>query len=230
MTAPARELLIVEDDAEIRLFLKTSLAAEGFNVFAAASAGEALAMAAHRQFALIVLDLGLPDRDGVEVVRGIRARAKTPILVLSAQTDERRKIDALDAGADDYITKPFGIGELHARIRVALRHADSGEMPAQIYELERLRIDLDRRRVQCDDRDIHLTPIEFALLARLARSAGRVITHRQLLSDVWGAEFVDHTHYLRIYMAQLRAKIERDPADPRFLLTETGVGYRLADE
>ncbi|MBC8007335.1 MAG: response regulator [Prolixibacteraceae bacterium] len=230
MIAPGSELLIVEDDAEIRLFLRTSLAAAGFAVFAAAGAGEALAMAAHRQFALIVLDLGLPDRDGVEVVRGIRARAQTPIIVLSAQTDERRKIEALDAGADDYITKPFGIGELHARIRVALRHADSGTMPAQIYQLERLRVDLDRRRVQRDDRDIHLTPIEFALLARLARSAGRVVTHRQLLSEVWGAEFVDHTHYLRIYMGQLRGKIESDPADPRFLLTETGVGYRLADE
>ena len=230
MRANGRELLIVEDDAEIRLFLKTSLAAEGFAVFSAAGGGEALAMVAHRQFALIVLDLGLPDLDGVEVVRGIRARSQTPILILSAQTDERRKIKALDAGADDYITKPFGIGELRARIRVALRHADSGGTPEKAYELERLRIDLERRRVQCDDRDIHLTPIEFALLARLARSAGRVVTHRQLLSDVWGAEYVDHTHYLRIYMGQFRAKIESDPADPRFLLTETGVGYRLADE
>ena len=230
MRANGRELLIVEDDAEIRLFLKTSLAAEGFAVFSAAGGGEALAMVVHRQFALIVLDLGLPDLDGVEVVRGVRARSQTPILILSAQTDERRKIKALDAGADDYITKPFGIGELRARIRVALRHADSGGTPEKAYELERLRIDLERRRVQCDDRDIHLTPIEFALLARLARSAGRVVTHRQLLSDVWGAEYVDHTHYLRIYMGQLRAKIESDPADPRFLLTETGVGYRLADE
>jgi two-component system KDP operon response regulator KdpE len=230
MSVTGRDLLIVEDDAEIRLFLKTSLAADGFTVFVAAGGGEALAMAAHRQFALIVLDLGLPDVDGVEVVRGIRARSQTPILILSAQTDERRKIQALDAGADDYITKPFGIGELRARIRVALRHADSEGMPEKIYELEGLRIDPERRRVQCGDRDIHLTPIEFALLARLARSAGRVVTHRQLLSDVWGAEYVDHTHYLRIYMGQLRAKIESDPADPRFLLTETGVGYRLADE
>ena len=230
MNAAGRELLIVEDDAEIRLFLKTSLAADGFVVFAAAGGNEALAMVAYRQFALIVLDLGLPDVDGVEVVRGIRAGSQAPVLILSAQTDERRKIDALDAGANDYITKPFGIAELRARIRVALRHSDAGGAPGKIYELEGLRIDPERRRVQCDDRDIHLTPIEFALLARLARSAGRVVTHRQLLSDVWGAEYVDHTHYLRIYMGQLRAKIESDPADPRFLLTETGVGYRLADD
>lgn len=224
MSATGRDLLVVEDDADIRLFLKASLAADGFAVFAAAAGAEARTMAAHREFDLFVIDLGLPDADGVDLVRALRARSQAPILILSAQTDERRKIDALDAGADDYITKPFGIGELRARLRVALRRGGA----AAHYELDGLVINLDLRRVRRDGHDIHLTPIEFALLARLARSAGRVVTHRQLLGDVWGAEFVEHTHYLRIYMGQLRAKIERDTTVPRFLLTETGIGYRLA--
>ncbi|HXF15855.1 MAG TPA: response regulator, partial [Burkholderiales bacterium] len=216
------------DDAEIRLFLKTSLVADGFAVFTAAGGREALQLSLHRSFALIVLDLGLPDMDGVEVVRDIRSKSAVPILILSARVDERRKIEALDAGANDYITKPFGIGELRARIRVALRLAGGVQAPA--YELDRLRIDFARHRVRYANRDVHLTPIEYQLLARLAHSAGNVVTHRQLLQDVWGPEYVEHTHYLRIYMGQLRAKIESDPADPRFLLTETGVGYRLADE
>jgi len=228
MNSPARQLLIVEDDAEIRLFLKTSLVADGFAVFTAAGGREALQLSLHRSFALIVLDLGLPDMDGVEVVRDIRSKSAVPILILSARVDERRKIEALDAGANDYITKPFGIGELRARIRVALRLAGGVQAPA--YELDRLRIDFARHRVRYANRDVHLTPIEYQLLARLAHSAGNVVTHRQLLQDVWGPEYVEHTHYLRIYMGQLRAKIESDPADPRFLLTETGVGYRLADE
>src|SRR3954447_8023160 len=228
MNSPARELLIVEDDAEIRLFLKTSLVADGFAVFTAAGGREALQLSLHRSFALIVLDLGLPDMEGVEVVRDIRSKSPVPILILSARTDERRKIEALDAGANDYITKPFGIGELRARIRVALRLAGETQTPS--YELDSLLIDFDRHRVRYANREVHFTPIEFKLLARLARSAGNVVTHRQLLADVWGPEYVEHTHYLRIYMGQLRAKIESDPADPRYLLTETGVGYRLADE
>jgi two-component system KDP operon response regulator KdpE len=229
MNSPVRELLIVEDDAEIRLFLKTSLVADSFAVFTATGGREALQLSMHRSFALIVLDLGLPDMDGVEVIKAIRGRKSTvPILILSARADERRKIEALDAGANDYITKPFGIGELRARIRVALRLG--GRVQARAYELDSLLIDFDRHRVRYADREVRLTPIEFQLLARLAHSAGNVVTHRQLLTDVWGPEYVEHTHYLRIYMGQLRAKIESDPADPRFLLTETGVGYRLADE
>jgi two-component system KDP operon response regulator KdpE len=228
MNLSARELLIVEDDAEIRLFLKTSLVADGFTVSSAAGGREALQLSMHRSFALIILDLGLPDMDGVEVVRDMRSRSPVPILILSARTDERRKIEALDAGANDYITKPFGIGELRARIRVALRLAGETQTPS--YELDGLRIDFERHRVRYANREVHFTPIEFKLLARLARSAGNVVTHRQLLADVWGPEYVEHTHYLRIYMGQLRAKIESDPADPRYLLTETGVGYRLADE
>src|SRR3954467_7755028 len=228
MNVPVRELLIVEDEAEIRLFLKTSLVADGFAVITATGGREALQLSMHRSFSLIVLDLGLPDMDGVEVVRQIRSKSVVPILILSARVDERRKIEALDAGANDHITKPFGIGELRARIRVALRLAGGAQAPA--YELDRLRIDFERHRVRYANHDIHLTPIEFKLLARLAHSAGNVVTHRQLLTDVWGPEYVEHTHYLRIYMGQLRAKIESDPADPRFLLTEMGVGYRLADE
>jgi two-component system KDP operon response regulator KdpE len=227
MSAAGRELLVVEDDAEIRLFLKTSLAAEGFAVFTAAGGREAEAMVRNRDFDLFIVDLGLPDIDGVDVVRTVRARSQSPVLILSAQTDEQRKIEALDAGADDYVTKPFGIGELRARLRAALRRA--GEPPA-VFELEGLRIDLDRRKVSRDGAEVHFTPIEFDLLARLMRSAGRVVTHRQLLADVWGADHVEHTHYLRIYMGQLRAKLERDPAVPRYLLTETGVGYRLASD
>jgi two-component system KDP operon response regulator KdpE len=227
MSALGRDILVVEDDAEIRLFLKTSLVADGFTVFTAASGSEAWTMAANRPYDLFVVDLGLPDADGIDIVRSLRARSKVPILILSAQTDERRKIEALDAGADDYVTKPFGIGELRARLRVAMRR--TGDTFAR-YEVDGLLIDIDHRKVQREEGDIHLTPIEFALLARLARSSGRVVTHRQILADVWGPEHVDDTHYLRIYMGQLRAKIERDPAVPRFLLTETGVGYRLADE
>ena len=227
MSATGRELLVVEDDAEIRLFLKTSLAADGFDVFTAAGGNEAREMSLHREFDLYIVDLGLPDLDGVDVVRFVRGRSQAPILILSAQTDERRKIEGLDAGADDYITKPFGIGELRARMRVALRR--SGDTGTN-YELDGLSVDVARRQVRRDGDEVHLTPIEFSLVARLARSAGRVVTHRQLLTDVWGAEYVEHTHYLRIYMGQLRAKIERDPAVPRFLLTETGVGYRLAGD
>jgi two-component system KDP operon response regulator KdpE len=227
MSAFGRDILVVEDDAEIRLFLKASLVADGFSVFTAASGREARTMAANRPYDLFVVDLGLPDADGVDIVRSLRTRSQVPIVILSAQTDERRKIEALDAGADDYVTKPFGIGELRARLRVAMRRA--GEAAAR-YEVDGLLVDIDHRKVKRDGSAIHLTPIEFALLARLARSAGRVVTHRQILADVWGPEHVDDTHYLRIYMGQLRAKIERDPSVPRLLLTETGVGYRLADE
>jgi two-component system KDP operon response regulator KdpE len=176
-----------------------------------------------------VLDLGLPDGDGIELVHEVRKRHSLPILVVSARHQESQKIQLLDAGADDYLTKPFSVGELLARIRVALRHRGSTISPAlTLHELDGLRIDLNLRLVQLDGVPLHLTPTEFKLLARLVRNAGRVVTHRQLLTDVWGPEFSEHTHYLRLYMGQLRAKIERDPAEPRHLLTEAGVGYRLA--
>jgi two-component system KDP operon response regulator KdpE len=177
----------------------------------------------------MLLDLGLPDGDGIELVHEVRKHYSLPILVVSARHQEAQKIQLLDAGADDYLTKPFSVDELLARIRVALRHRGTTlDAAIKVHELDDLRVDLTLHQVHCNGEALHLTPTEFKLLARLVRSAGRVVTHRQLLADVWGPEFTEHTHYLRLYMAQLRAKIESDPAEPRHLLTETGVGYRLA--
>lgn len=224
-------ILVVEDDKEIRSLLQASLTVEGFNVQTAVSLSEANAMLAQATPDLVLLDLGLPDGDGVDLVTKIRRNHSTPILVISARHLEQQKIALLDAGADDYITKPFGVAELLARIRVALRHRGTALAPAiTLHELDGLRVDLNQHQVALCGAPIHLTPTEFNLLGRLVRSAGRVVTHRQLLADVWGAEYTDHTHYLRLYMGQLRAKIEANPAEPRHLLTETGVGYRLATE
>lgn len=224
------QVLVVEDDREIRALLQSSLSVEGFTVQTAVSLSEARALLKHSPPDLIVLDLGLPDGDGVELVRELRKTNATPVIVVSARHQESQKIELLDAGADDYLGKPFSVGELLARIRVALRHRGTSLAAAiTTHDLEDLRIDLAARTVQRDGETLHLTPTEFNLLARLVRSAGRVVTHRQLLSDVWGPEYTEHTHYLRLYMAQLRAKIERNPTEPRHLLTETGVGYRLAD-
>jgi two-component system KDP operon response regulator KdpE len=222
-------VLVVEDDREIRAMMQSSLAVEGFEVQTAVSLSEASAMLHHALPDVIVLDLGLPDGDGVELVRAVRKNHSLPILIVSARHQEAQKILLLDAGADDYLAKPFSVGELLARIRVALRHRGTALSAAvTVHELDDFWVDLSLRQVQCRSATIHLTPTEFKLLARLVRSAGRVVTHRQLLSDVWGPEFTEHTHYLRLYMGQLRSKIERDPAEPRHLLTETGVGYRLA--
>ncbi len=223
-------VLVVEDDREIRSLMQSSLSVEGFEVQTAVSLSEARALLAHKPPDLVVLDLGLPDGDGVLLVRELRQQHATPVIVVSARHQEQQKIALLDAGADDYLTKPFSVAELLARMRVALRHRGTSLAAAvTLHELEDLRVDLDSHVVQREGQALHLTPTEFKLLARLVRSAGRVVTHRQLLSDVWGAEFTEHTHYLRLYMAQLRAKIERNPSEPRHLLTETGVGYRLAD-
>ena len=223
-------VLVVEDDREIRALMQSSLAVEGFEVQTAVSVSEARALLQHALPDVVVLDLGLPDGDGIELVRELRKRHSLPVLVVSARHQEAQKIALLDAGADDYLTKPFSVGELLARIRVALRHRGTALSPAStVHELDDLKVDLTLRQVLLKGRPLHLTPTEFKLLARLVRSVGRVVTHRQLLTEAWGAEFVEHTHYLRIYMGQLRAKIEADPADPRYLLTETGVGYRLAD-
>jgi two-component system KDP operon response regulator KdpE len=179
----------------------------------------------------VILDLGLPDLDGVEVVRRLREWSTVPVIVLSARTREQDKIAALDAGADDYLTKPFGAGELLARLRVALRHAASRGAPGEpAFRVGELAVDLVARRVQLAGVEVHLTPIEYRLLAMLVRHAGLVVTHRQLLRDVWGPAYVEHTHTLRVHMASLRRKIEREPAQPRYLLTELGVGYRLAAE
>ena len=222
-------VLVVEDDREIRALMQSSLSVEGFEVQTAVSLSEASALLRHSPPDVIVLDLGLPDGDGVQLVREVRTRHALPIIVVSARHQEAQKIQLLDAGADDYLTKPFSVGELLARIRVALRHRGTALAAAvTVHAQGDLRIDLAAHSVLRRGELLHLTPTEFKLLARLVRSAGRVVTHRQLLLDVWGPEFTEHTHYLRLYMAKLRAKIERDPAEPRHLLTETGVGYRLA--
>ena len=224
-------VLVVEDDREIRSLIQSSLAVEGFDVQTAVSISEAKALLQHSTPDVVVLDLGLPDGDGIELVQEVRRRHSLPILVVSARHQEAQKIALLDAGADDYLTKPFSVGELLARIRVALRHRGTALSPAvTVHELGDLKVDLSLRLVEVNGRALHLTPTEFKLLARLVRSAGRVVTHRQLLADVWGPDFTGHTHYLRLYMGQLRSKIEAEPAEPRHLLTEAGVGYRLADE
>ena len=224
------KVLVVEDDREIRAMMQSSLSVEGFDVQTAVSLSEARALLKHSRPDVIVLDLGLPDGDGVELVHELRKQHSTPVIVVSARHQEAQKIALLDAGADDYLTKPFSVGELLARIRVTLRHRGTSLAAAvTTHTLEDIHIDLATRVVARGGAALHLTPTEFNLLARLVRSAGRVVTHRQLLTDVWGPEFTEHTHYLRLYMAQLRAKLERDPAEPRHLLTETGVGYRLAD-
>lgn len=224
-------VLVVEDDREIRTLMQSSLSVEGFEVQTAVTLSEAMALLRHSPPDVIVLDLGLPDGDGLQLVQEVRRQRSVPIIVVSARHQEAQKIELLDAGADDYLTKPFSVGELLARIRVALRHRGTALAAAvTVHELDDLRIDLAAHAVQRAGAPVHLTPTEFKLLARLVRSAGRVVTHRQLLADVWGPEFTEHTHYLRLYMGQLRAKIERDPAEPRHLLTETGVGYRLASD
>ncbi len=227
-------LLLVEDDRELRATLREALQVEGFEVLAAASLADARALAAHADAGggidLVLLDLGLPDGDGETFLQELRRRHATPVIVISAREAEGQKIRLLDGGADDYLVKPFGIGELLARLRVALRHRGRASRPAVLlYHHGDLDIDLPARRVRRGGADVHLTPTEFKLLARLVRQAGQVVTHRQLLADVWGAEHTEQTHYLRLYMAQLRAKLEHDAAEPRHLLTEPGVGYRIVD-
>ena len=229
MSAPAA-VLVVEDEPEIRRFLRTTLAAEGYRVIEAENGQRGAIEAGTHKPDLAIVDLGLPDIDGVEVIRRIRAWSPMPIVVLSARALETAKVQALDAGADDYITKPFGVAELLARLRVALRHAARAPSGADALAFGRVSVDLERRKVTRGGKDVHLTPIEYRLLACLAQHADMVVTHRQLLREVWGPSHVEHTHYLRLYMKQLRDKLEDDPIRPRHLLTETGVGYRLVEE
>jgi len=226
-------ILIIEDEAPIRRFLRTTLSAQGFRVLEATNGRDGIAEAAARTPDLIVLDLGLPDINGLEVTRQLREWTSVPIIVLSARSQEHDKVAALDLGADDYVTKPFGVGELLARMRVALRHAAQTEdEPGEtVFTSGRLRVDLDKRQVWVGEQEIHLTPIEYKLLTVLIRHAGKVLTHRQLLQEVWGPHHTQDAHYVRIYVRQLRNKLEPNPSHPRFLLTELGVGYRLrADE
>jgi two-component system KDP operon response regulator KdpE len=232
MSEPKPVVVAIEDDPQIRRFLKTGLESHGFEIHEADSGKLGLIEAANRKPDLVILDLGLPDMDGVDVVRRIREWSSMPVIVLSARTLETDKVSALDAGADDYLTKPFGLGELLARIRVTLRHAQAGASQDKegVFTVADLKVDLPHRRVHVDGREVHLTPIEYRLLAVLVKHAGKVLTHRHLLKEVWGPGHVERSHYLRIYMAGLRHKLEADPARPRFLLTEAGVGYRLAAE
>jgi two-component system KDP operon response regulator KdpE len=225
-------ILLVDDELPIRKFLAASLSSAGYEVEEAATAGQALRLAGERPPELVILDLGLPDMDGQEALTQLRGWLSSPIIILSARDQEQQKITALDHGADDYLTKPFSTGELLARIRAALRHATragDGQPPGS-YEHGTLSVDLDAHRVMVGGSEVHLTPIEFKLLAKLIEHRGKVLTHRHLLKEVWGPQRVDETHYLRVFMASLRRKLETDPARPEHLLTEQGVGYRLASE
>ena len=223
-------IIVIEDEAQIRRFLRTTLTSENYQVIEAETGKQGLTEAATRKPDLIILDLGLPDIDGVEVVKELRQWFTAPIIVLSARSQESDKVSALDAGADDYLVKPFGVGELLARIRVALRHMNSIESEDEegIFSVDELKVDRVHRKITVSGTEVHLTPIEYRLLAVLIKHAGKVLTHRLLLTEVWGPNHVDRAHYLRIYMGVLRHKLEKDPARPRFLLTEVGVGYRLA--
>lgn len=231
MTESAPVVILVEDEKQIRRFVRAALESDGCHVFEAETVRQGLIEAGTRKPDLVILDLGLPDRDGIEFIRDLRGWSGLPVIVLSARSDEADKIAALDAGADDYLTKPFGVGELLARVRVALRHRDkAGDDGATVTEFGGVRVDLANRTVKRDGLPVHLTPIEYRLLTLLIRDAGKVLTHRHILREVWGPSHVESSHYLRIYMGQLRHKLEDNPAQPRWLLTEVGVGYRLAVE
>ncbi len=222
-------ILVVDDEPQIQRLLHVALTAAGYDVVSAETGAEALRMAVTGAPALIVLDLGLPDRDGKDVLRDIRAFSQTPVIVLSARDRESEKIEALDLGADDYVEKPFGMGELTARLRAALRHKAKQTQPAARIEIDGVALDFERRLVTRDGAPVKLTPKEYELLAILFRNAGRVVTHRQILSSVWGPAHTEDTQYLRVFIGQLRAKIERDPTTPRIVKTEPGVGYRAAE-
>jgi two-component system, OmpR family, KDP operon response regulator KdpE len=232
MADNAPRILIVDDELPIRKFLAASLASAGYEIEEAATGGQALRLASERPPNLVILDLGLPDMDGQDTLKQFREWLSAPIIILSARDQEQQKVAALDHGADDYLTKPFSTGELLARIRAALRHATrarDGQATAA-YQHGVLSVDLDARRVLVGGAEVHLTPIEFKLLAKLVEQRGKVLTHRHLLKEVWGPQRVDETHYLRVFMASLRRKLEADPARPEHLLTEQGVGYRLASD
>jgi two-component system KDP operon response regulator KdpE len=222
-------IVVIEDDPAIRLFLRTGLGAHGFKVFEADRGQQGIIEAGIRKPDIVILDLGLPDMDGIDVIKTIRGWSVMPIIILSARSTEQFKVDALDAGADDYLTKPFGLGELLARIRVALRHSVSS--PEQelsgVFITGALKVDLLKRQIFVGESEVHLTPIQYRLLSVLIKNAGKVLTHQYILKEVWGPSYRENSHYLRIYMSQLRQKLETDPTQPQYLLTESGVGYRL---
>ncbi len=220
-------ILIVEDDPQIRRFVRAAVQAEGYRLHESSTAEDGIAQAAARQPDLILLDLGLPDKDGLELITRVREWSSVPIVVLSARGQEEDKIAALDRGADDYVAKPFAIGELLARVRAVLRRSTGPASDSPMIRFGTVEIDREARRVRVDGADVHLTPNEYKLLMVLLQHAGKVLTHRQLLSEVWGPQHTEQAQYLRVYVAQLRRKLERDPARPKFLQTEPGVGYRL---
>jgi two-component system, OmpR family, KDP operon response regulator KdpE len=225
-------VLVIEDEPQVRRFLRTTLPAQGYRVVEASSAEQGLLEAAARRPDLVILDLGLPDLDGAQVIERLREWTQVPIVVVSVRGREMDKVQALEAGADDYLTKPFGMDELLARMKVAMRHAIARERGTTdpVVEIGQLRVDLASRRVFVRDKEVRLTRTEYQLLALLVRHAGKVVTHRQLLTEVWGPEAGGQTGYVRVYMGHLRHKLEDEPANPRYLLTEMGVGYRLAAE
>ena len=229
MTETRELILLIEDEPQMRRFLRITLQAHGYQLIESATGQDGLIQVATRNPDVVLLDLGLPDIDGLEVTRRLREWSKVPLIVISAREQEEDKVRALDAGADDYLTKPFGAGELLARIRVSLRHMAMQHAGTEepVFVLDNLKVDLAKRQVMLDNREVHLTPIEYRLLAILIKHAGKVITHTHLLKEVWGTAYADQTHYLRIYMAQLRHKLEADPARPRFFINEPGIGYRL---
>jgi two-component system KDP operon response regulator KdpE len=229
MTSRNPVILVIEDEPQMLRFLRVSLGAHGYQVFEATTGSQGMVEAGSRNPDVILLDLGLPDVDGLEVTSRLREWTRTPIIVISARGHDQDKVQALDQGADDYLTKPFSVDELLARIRVALRHvaeSTSGNKEP-VFSVGELRVDLTRREVSLGEQEIHLTPTEYRLLTTLIKYAGRVVTHRQLLKEVWGPSYVEQTQYLRVYMGQLRQKLEREPARPKYLTNEPGVGYRL---
>jgi two-component system, OmpR family, KDP operon response regulator KdpE len=224
-------VLVVEDEPQMRRFIRATLTSHNYRLLEASTAAEAMMHATSHNPELVLLDLGLPDGDGIEITRRIRAWSRMPIIVISARGREDDKVMALDAGADDYLTKPFGVNELLARMRVALRHAKAAATATDVSEMVfgDLRIDLARREVTLQGNAVHLTPIEYKLLVLLAQNAGKVLTHQQILKEVWGPAYANQAHYVRVHMAELRKKIEANAARPKFLVTEPGVGYRLRD-
>jgi two-component system KDP operon response regulator KdpE len=229
MQEPAARILVVDDERPIRRFLRTTLTAQGYQVIDAASGEEALSFVVAHHPDIVILDIGLPDLDGIEVTRQIREWSQVPILILSVRDRENDKVAALDAGADDYLTKPFGTKELIARLRVALRRSTHpGSDP--VYQLDDLRVDLEHRKVTLQGREVSLTPTEYDILRALVQDAGKVLTHKQILHQVWGSAYEQDMHLLRVNMSNLRRKIEPDPTRPLYILTEAGVGYRLRAE
>ncbi len=224
-------ILVIDDEPQIRRFLKATLSGHGYDVSEAANATDGIRLLSVKPPELLILDLGLPDKDGLDVLKELRGWNALPVIVLSARGFEQAKVDALEAGADDYLTKPFGAAELLARIKVALRHARKGAAsPTDTFKTSGLEVNLEKRVVTVDDAEIHLTPTEYKLLATLVQNAGKVVTHGQLLREVWGKRSSEQGHYLRVYMQHLRQKLGDDALNPRFIITETGIGYRLRED